>query len=97
MLGIPNVIADTKMIPTYSQDLGDFSRNCQVALEYFRIVMLSDYRGIWEQWQKRNPNQSWSLNNLWDMCYACCISRYVGVEEAARAADYASNKNFWLK
>lgn len=77
--------------------ISDFSNHCQVALEYFKVIMMSDYRSIWEQWQKRNPNQSWSLNNLWDICYACCLARYVTPEEAARAADYASSKNFWLK
>ena len=74
----------------------DFSNRAQIAIEYFRIVMLSDYYAIWQEWQKRHPNQSWSVNHLWSMCFACCVSRYVSTEEAARVADYAEQHNYWI-
>ena len=79
-----------------NQSLDGFSNHCQIALEGFKAVMLFNYYAIWQEWQKHHPNQSWSLNYLWSMCFACCISRCVTPEEAARAANYAEQHNFWI-
>jgi len=74
-----------------------FSPNCLIALEYFKSVLMSDYKNIYIQWQIRNFSSSWTLNNVWDLCYTCCLSRYVSPKEAALAADFAARHNFWIQ
>lgn len=64
----------------------------KLAYAFCREILIPAQCDIWSAWQKANPGLHWTKNNLWDMCFFACLSRWIDPSKAAEIATRLVNE-----